>query len=137
MPQIYLVKTTFKAGGIVYLAGSLVEDLSTIRLFKIRLNEGKLIPLPEEGKVLDDMTLFFEQRYGIDLKARIAERASKGSNSAENPNPSASVIPPTGTSKPEAIKLPETIVPKVLTTPDKPKPLSGAPTTPATSTIKK
>lgn len=118
------------------MAGDLIEDLSAIRLFKVRLNEGKLIPLPKEGKVLDDMSMFFELRYGIDLKARIAERASKGSSSAENPNPSASVIPHTGTKGNAAVKQPETIVPKALTTPGRPKPLSGTPI-PAKSTIKK
>jgi hypothetical protein len=133
MPQLYLVKTTFKAGGVVFLAGDLVEeqDLAGIRLVKIRLNEGKLIPLPEEGQVLDTMTLFFEQRYGIDLKARIAERASKGSNSAENPNPSASDIPPTGTPQEPPVK--PVVTPKAIL-PTKPQPLSKSP---VTNTVKK
>lgn len=133
MPQLYLVKTTFKAGGVVFLAGDLVEeqDLAGIRLVKIRLNEGKLIPLPEEGQVLDTMTLFFEQRYGIDLKARIADRASKGSDSAETKDPDVNVIPPTGT--PEAPPVKPVVPPKAIL-PTKPQPLSKSP---VTNTVKK
>lgn len=105
---LYLVKTTFKAGGKVYLAGDLIENLSTIRLFKIRLNEGKLIPLPADKKALDSLQDYFRERYNIDLKKRIAERVSKGSDGAEDKNTGASTTPP-GTPGPEK----DTTPPKV------------------------
>lgn len=127
--QLYLVKTTFKAGGIVYLAGSLVEDLSEIRLFKVRMNEGKLVPLPE-GKDLENLAYFFKEKYAIDLKARVEERVSKGSEIAATAKPSVNVIPPTGT--PAApIRV---VIPGVSGNPARPQPLSG---TPVNNTVKK
>lgn len=97
--KLYLVKQTFKAGGKLFEAGSLIEDLSEIKLFKIRLNEGKLIPLPSEGKELDNLDHFFRERYGLDLKTKIKARASKGSNVAEPVVQKAIATPTTGTPK--------------------------------------
>lgn len=145
--KIYLVKTTFKSGGEVFLAGDLLDDLSEVRLFKVRMNEGKLVPLPE-GKDLDNLATYFKDRYAIDLKARIKEFNSKGSDSAETDKPEAS-IPPTGTpAKPlEAPKdvTPKAVVPPAKTTPkvvspiqQKPQPLSGGkPKTIVANTTKK
>lgn len=125
MPQLYLVKTTFKAGGKVFMAGSLLEDLSEVRLFKVRMNEGKLIPLPE-GSDLDNLSHFFKDKYGIDLKEQVAaKRASKGSNSAEQKNHEAS-NPPPGTSGAPVEPLAS----------GKPQPLSGSQTS-ANNTVKK
>lgn len=133
MPQVYLVKVTFKAGGKVFLAGDLLEDLSEVRLFKVRMNEGKLVPLPQ-GKDLENLAHFFKEKYAIDLNARIAERASKGSKIAEVTNPNVNVIPPTGTPATPTGAAPKGFFGGLT----KPQPLSGAQTQiPANNTIQK
>lgn len=112
---LYVVRTPFKAGGKFYEAGLLLtaEDLPTIRLVKVRLNEQKIIPIPKDEKKFDQLQDYFNLRMGIDLRKKVAERVSKGSDSAEQKETSASAIKPTPG-----------------TTGSKPKPLSKKPVKP-------
>lgn len=99
---LYVVRTPFKAGGNFYEAGLLLteEALFEIKLAKIRLNERKIIPIPTEKDQLINLCDYFEIRMGVDLRAKIAREASKGSDSAEPKKPSASANPTTpGTSE--------------------------------------
>lgn len=81
--KLYVIKQTFKSQGKLFEAGSLLEDLSEIgRLAKIRLNEGKVVELTSKDQV-DQLDHYFVTKFGgKSLKAQLAERASKGSDSA-------------------------------------------------------
>jgi outer membrane biosynthesis protein TonB len=106
---LYVVRETFKIGTRLFKAGTLLseEDLHGIRLWKIRLNEKKVVPVPENKKDYLKLKDFFQLRYNFDLSERLRERASKGSESAE-PKTKVEDKPTPGTPK----------------TSEKPKPLS-------------
>lgn len=92
----YLVIRTFKAGGKLYEAGTIVDDLASIKLAKIRINEGKLILLPTEEADVARWQQYFRLRYNIDLEAAIASANQvKGSDIAEPVIPSPPVQAPT------------------------------------------
>lgn len=95
MKNLFMVVEPFKAGGDYYPPGTILsqEELEAVRLFKVRLNEGKIKPVNK-----DTFKAYHERvkiRYGVDLKEKIAERVSKGSEQAEPTKPEANVSTPT------------------------------------------
>lgn len=112
MKTLYVVKRSFKSGGKLFAAGSLLneDELHNIRLFKIRLNEGVVIPLPQKKEELETLHYYFKERVGIDLREALKARVSKGSEKAVTPKQVSSSTHP-GTTN--------------ASTPVKPKPLTG------------
>lgn len=94
--DLYIVKHPFKAGGAFFPAGKVLsnEEMKGIRLYKVKLNEGKIVPLKEDKVYLDQLFRWISVRHGVDARTAVAERISKGSESAANTNASAST--PTG-----------------------------------------
>lgn len=98
--DLYIVKETFKAGGELFLAGKVLTETEAhqIRLFKVRVNEGKIVPLRKYNQdQLKNLVRWIQVRYGVDARANIKERLSKGSESADKGSASASTPPGTTT----------------------------------------
>lgn len=114
--ELYIVREPFKAGGVLFPAGKVLTEAEVhqVRLFKVRLNEGKIVPLKKYSQTeLLNLIRYLDIRYGVDAKAAITDKLSKGSGSAETTKASATT--PTGT-KP-APKSGVTPVAKVATKP--------------------
>jgi hypothetical protein len=75
---------SFKAGGVLYEAGSLIASIEQIKLGKIRLNEGKIVPLPaEDDPKFHQLQDYFQQRYNHDLTEELAKHTKKAPVAAE------------------------------------------------------
>lgn len=109
---LYVVVEPFKVGAAYFEAGKTLstEELSSIRLYKIKLNEGKIVPLSSLSK--DKFNYYSERarlRWGTDFKANVAKRVSKGSDSAATSNtPKLTLSTPTGTNGEAKADLPTT-----------------------------
>lgn len=114
---MYLVKQHFKAGGVFFPAGEVLtlEELHQMRLFRVRLNEGKVVDLasltPEKRAALDD---WMKIRHGVDVEELVKGKRSKGSEIAAK-QAKAPTQPHPGTSEPVKQKPAETA--KVATPP--------------------
>jgi len=101
----YIVRRDFKAGGEFYPAGQIIEDVTTVKLFKVRINEGLIVPLPSDEVSLEALRYYFENRLGLDLAKILQARATEGSIVAAPVKPSASANPkPPGTTQPQPQK---------------------------------
>lgn len=105
MAQLYVVRRTFKAGGKLYRIGSIVEDLNKVHRARLRLREGKLIPLPKDKKDLERLHYYFKEKAGVDLLDQLAARASKGSSIAATNLKAAPPPQPPGTKTPKATRV--------------------------------
>lgn len=97
---LYVVVVPFKAGGAYFEPGKTLsaKELASIRLFKIKLNEGKIVAMDnlsqEQFNYYSDRA---KLRWDVDFKANVAKRVSKGSDSAGGQTPNAAATTPTGT----------------------------------------
>lgn len=105
--ELYLVTKHFKAGGIWYFAGSVLsyDEVLQIKLYKIRLNEGKVVQMNIPKPKLEAMIHRINGVYKVDVLANIRERVSKGSEIAEpeakasTPNPGTKAVVKTAPAK--------------------------------------
>jgi len=102
MADLYVVKRAFRSRERYFAVGTFIEDLQTVvKRGKIKISEGKIVRVPDEGPEREALFTYFETRKGIDLRSRFAERVSKGSTPAE-PAAKGTDTTPTGTPTPEA-----------------------------------
>jgi len=98
MPELYVVKRPFRSKGQFFATGDFIEDLlDEVKYGKIKLTEGKIARVPEEGPERDGLIAWFKQRKGFDLAQALQDRASEGSKIAESKEPSAKATPQPGT----------------------------------------
>lgn len=96
MNQLYVVRVPFKSAGKFYAAGTFLRSLENIKLAKIKLNEQKIVPVPEDEKGLAKLHDWFYYRHKVDFKKALATmKSSQGSGSAATVKPNASAIPTT------------------------------------------
>lgn len=110
--QLYVVRRPFRSGTQLLKAGTVIADISEVKLAKIRLNERNLVELPSDEKELEALKYFVRVKYGGDLDAELAALDSKGSEVAE-PEAPKQVTPPPGTvAKPTQAAKPQVVTPK-------------------------
>jgi hypothetical protein len=107
--QLYVVRNAFKASGVLYPAGLLLteEDLHGIKLFKIRLNEGTVRPVPTTEQELDSLCNYFSSRTNLDLKQQLVDYREKivaatqvaTPPAPDNPTPGTNVVKPLSQTK--------------------------------------
>lgn len=103
--RTYLVREHFKAGGKLYIAGTVLsqEDVDTIPLAKIRINERKIVRLDIPQPQLINLLSWIKARFGVDAKANLREYVAKMSAettpSGENNPPPGTPPTPTGATK--------------------------------------
>lgn len=83
MYPVHVVRRAFKAGGKQYLPGELVEDVTIVPLFKSRIQDRHMVPIPEDEIGLQNLHDYCQAKFDVDLHAALADRASKGSEIAE------------------------------------------------------
>lgn len=115
MPQAYLAVRAFKAGGEFHPVGTIFQDVTTVKLHKIRIQDRILRAIPsEDSKEYDVLADFLRERYALDLTEIIAADASKGTDVAEPEDPSASAVtPPPGTIEPPKVTKPPVTTPPI------------------------
>lgn len=94
---LYVVRRPFKTRGVFYAVGTLLDDLQPIKYAQIKINEKKIIPIPEDPAALGRLCEYFRVRLGIDLEGLLAEGVSKGSESAEQKEPVVNIPTTPGT----------------------------------------
>jgi hypothetical protein len=105
MPETkYIVRRSFKTQGEFYPVGTILTDISDIKLSKIKLNEGKIVLLPQEEDKRKAYTDYFLGKTGVDLEEKLSVRASKGSKIPEAEVPKKIIPPHPGTTAPKIIK---------------------------------
>lgn len=92
--QLYVVRRPFRTGGEFFGIGTILEDLSTIKRGRLKLTEGKIIPLPREKEEIIKLHHYFKGKFGVDLVGILNARISKGSESAEPTTPKDNTPPP-------------------------------------------
>ena len=103
MPQLYVVRRTFKTNGEIFVQGTILDDVSDIKLARTKIREGKIVPLPSDESKLAKYVDYFQAKVGVDLKAGIQSKASKGLKKPEPAKPK--VITPTpGTTTKSVVK---------------------------------
>lgn len=75
--ELFIVKRPFRTNGEMYLVGSVIEDPTKIRLFKSKVNEGKIIKVNEVN--LDRVAEYIESRTGVDIKEAFKKRKEEDS----------------------------------------------------------
>jgi hypothetical protein len=106
--QLYVARRTFKAGGVVYMQGDIVTDISTVHRAELRIKEEKLVAIPNDPEGIERLSAHLLVKRGLNLKEVLKARATKGSSQAETGNPSAKATPPPGT-KPVAKPVTRTV----------------------------
>lgn len=78
---MYVVKRPFRNFGKTLVAGTLIEDTSSIKRFKTRLAEGKIIEVTEEN--YKNNVAYFKGKYGIDISHVQSEKPVKHEEKSE------------------------------------------------------
>lgn len=134
MPKGYVVRRDFKAGGLFYPVGSFLEDITGIKNFKMRVNEGLLVPLPDDEVGLENLTNWFAVRTGVDLNDSIANPLSKGLDIAATQDTVVNeTTPPPGTNDVVAPEAPASESTVESDGGPGPEPVSATPETPKTA----
>lgn len=68
---MFVVKRAFKSVNKVYAVGSIIEDPTTIRLFKSKVNEGKIVAVNEQN--INHIAEYIYNRVGIDIKKALVK----------------------------------------------------------------
>lgn len=98
LSELYIVRQTFKAGGILYLAGTVLteEELLAVRLYRIRLSEQKLVKLDIPTEQIKKLLDYIEIRWGQPAAKNLQAKLQEGLVGAEQKQ-QASPTPPPGT----------------------------------------
>lgn len=75
LTKIYIVRKPFKNGGEYYPVGSVITDPTGIRLFKLKVNDDKVMTVTEQN--LDRVIHFFKERFALDVENDLKEGLSK------------------------------------------------------------
>lgn len=114
--ELYIVTKHFKAGGVHYFVGQVLtwEEVQQVRLYRIRLNEGKIVSLNMPNDKIKGLLSYLSGRWGVDAVQNVKDKVAKGSVVAEpvvtTPHPGTKKAAPKATPKP---------VPKVTKSPKK------------------
>ncbi|MNU72328.1 hypothetical protein D3C71_617840 [compost metagenome] len=131
MSQIYIVARPFRSMGRFFAVGTIIEDLSEVKLGRIKMKERKIIPVPDDDNEYTKLKDYLAHRRGVDLEqilddydATSAEEeadepkepvTTPEAPSVAEPSAKADSTPPPGTPDPEVEPAaPE--APKVTTT---------------------
>lgn len=87
MKTIYVVKRPFKSAGKYYAVGTILEDLTGVKLPKIKVREGKLVPFYKGAPRYEDNLKYLEHRSGRELRRAIKEALSEKPKSEPKPAP--------------------------------------------------
>lgn len=128
MSQIYIVARPFRSMGRFFAVGTIIEDLSEVKLGKIKMKERKIIPVPDDDVEYAKLKDYLEHRRGVDLEQILDDyEATSGEEvtqepkepvtppeapSVAEPSAKADSTPPPGTPDPKV----EPAAPKATTT---------------------
>lgn len=112
MNQLYVVAKPFKSAGVFYARGTLITHPEQIKLFRFKVEEKKILPIPDNKVELESLCDLFAIKLKTDLRKILADAASKGQEVQQEK--SASVTGGVVTHTPATIGngAQETIVPK-------------------------
>ena len=85
MKTIYVVKRPFKSAGKYYAVGTILEDLTGVKLPKIKVREGKLVPFYKGAPRYEDNLKYLEHCSGKELRQAIREALSEKPKSEPKP----------------------------------------------------
>lgn len=77
---MFVVKRPFKNLGNVYTAGSVISEPASIKRFKGKVAEGKIIEVTEHN--YDETAKYFKSKYGVDIPP-IAEKEAAEKEATE------------------------------------------------------
>lgn len=63
--NMYIVKRPFRNLGKVLTPGSVITDTTSIKLFRSRVAEGKIVRVDERN--YDSTSAYFKAKYGVDI----------------------------------------------------------------------
>jgi hypothetical protein len=69
----YIVNKPFRSVGKFFNRGDIITSLDEVKLGRIKVNERKLILIPEDEEGLAKLSVYFEQRRRVDLTQAIAD----------------------------------------------------------------
>lgn len=93
MPQIYIVARPFRSMGRFFAVGTIIEDLSEVKLGKIKMKERKIIPVPDDDTEYAKLKDYLEHRRGVDLE-QILDDYEATSEEEDANEPKEPVTPP-------------------------------------------
>lgn len=142
MSQIYIVARPFRSMGRFFAVGTIIEDLSEVKLGKIKMKERKIIPVPDDDVEYAKLKDYLEHRRGVDLEQILDDyEATSGEEVTQEPKePKEPVTPPEAPSvaepsaKADSTPPPGTPDPKVV--PEAPKATTTIAKTTAAPVIK-
>lgn len=71
---LYVVRRAFKAHGNLYLVGQVIEDPTSIKLFRSRLSERYVVKFSPDTVVQNKIWMnYMETRLGVELDQRILD----------------------------------------------------------------
>jgi hypothetical protein len=88
---VNVTKRPFTSNGVHYAAGTVITDPAAIRLFRSKVNDGKVIKVDEHN--LDSTIAYFSVRVGVDV-AESLTAAVKGTVNEPVVEPVADVVEP-------------------------------------------
>lgn len=75
--MLYVVRRGFKSVGQHWPVGTLLEGTEGIKLWKVKVSERQIIPLPNDKVKLLQLCEVMEKKYSVDLKQKLIERAER------------------------------------------------------------
>jgi cell division protein FtsN len=82
MPK-YIVNKPFRSKGRFFNRGDIITSLDEVKLGKIKVNERKLILIPEDEEGRARLAVYFEQRRRVDLEQALADHAASQTEDEE------------------------------------------------------
>ncbi|MMZ45702.1 hypothetical protein D3C75_232910 [compost metagenome] len=65
LSRLNVVRRPFKTNGLFYAAGTVIDDPAAIRLFRNKVNEGKIVQVDEHN--LEAMATYLYHKQGVDV----------------------------------------------------------------------
>lgn len=82
---MFVVKRAFKNLGKTYTAGSVITEPASIKRFKGKLAEGKIIEVTEQ--TYDSVAKYFKDKYGVNLSPLVEPEIKKPEEVKVEPKP--------------------------------------------------
>ena len=83
--MMFVVKRPFKSMGKFYGVGFIIEDPTTIKRFKSKVNEGKIIVVTKDN--LQSVAAYIKARSGVDILPEFTETKPTETKLDQEPKP--------------------------------------------------
>lgn len=72
---MFIVRRAFTSRGHRYCPGDLIDDVSVIKLAKCKINDKKIMVVPEDEQARKQLEYYFKEKIGVVVKLATEKKA--------------------------------------------------------------